>query len=436
MAEPSHSPPTEAIAAPTFERALRDGFRIVVIDGPDRGTTACSTGGTMTLGSDPACDVTLTCRAVSGFHCELELGERGAMIRDLGSTNGTRIAGVRIVTAHLRRGAEVEIGRNRLRFELLDEPVGLDLFPGERFGRLAGRSHVMRAAFARMARAATGDTTVLLSGETGTGKDSAAEAIHAAGPRADRPFTIVDCAALPNGLAESELFGHRAGSFTGADRDRAGAFEVARGGTILLDEIGELPLGLQPLLLRVLERREVQRIGETRPRPVDVRIIAASHRDLRRDVNDGRFRADLYFRIAVMPIQLPPLRERPDDIPLLIDAILGELVVDDARRERLRHQLGVPDLVRRPWPGNVRELRNHVERCVVLDHGGACEPGSDAPSAELPFAVAREAWQRWFERRYLSDLLARHGGNVTAAARHAGMHRTHLHRLLQRAGLP
>jgi two-component system response regulator GlrR len=162
MAAPSYSPPTEAIAAPTFERALRDGFRIVVIDGPDRGATACSTGGTMTLGSDPACDVTLTCRAVSGFHCELELGERGAMFRDLGSTNGTRIAGVRIVTAHLRRGTEVEIGRNRLRFELLEEPVGLDLFPGERFGRLAGRSHAMRAAFARMARAATSDTTVLL----------------------------------------------------------------------------------------------------------------------------------------------------------------------------------------------------------------------------------------------------------------------------------
>jgi two-component system, NtrC family, response regulator GlrR len=423
---------TEAVPPPTFERALREGFRVVVIDGPDRGATQLSTSATLTIGTDPTCDLVLACRAVSRFHCEIELGEGGALIRDLGSTNGTRIDGVRIITAYLRRGAVVEIGRDRLRFELASEPIGVELFPAERFGRMVGRSAVMRIAFARMARAAASDATVLISGETGVGKDSAAEAIHAASPRGDKPFVIVDCASLPAGLAESELFGHRAGAFTGATTDRIGPFEGAMGGTIFLDEIGELPLELQPKLLRVLERREVQRIGESRPRAVDVRIIAATHRDLRRDVNLGAFRADLYFRIAVMPIVLPPLRERADDLPLLVDAIVAELTPHESSREQLRERISVSALARMDWPGNVRELRNHIERSLVFD----AKPGAQLPDATLPFAVAREAWQRWFEREYLTDLLRRHAGNVTAAARAAGMHRTHLYRLLQRVGLP
>ena len=425
-------PHTEAVPPPTFERALREGFRVVVIDGPDRGATQLSTSATLTLGTDPTCDLALSCRAVSRFHCEIELGDEGALIRDLSSTNGTRVDGVRIVTAYLRRGAEVEVGRDRLRFELASEPIGIDLFPGERFGRMVGRSPAMRIAFARMARAAQADATVLISGETGTGKDSAAEAIHGASGRSERPFIVVDCASLPVGLAESELFGHRAGAFTGATTDRAGPFESAAGGTLFLDEIGELPLELQPKLLRVLERREVQRIGETKPRAVDVRIIAATHRDLRRDVNLGRFRADLYFRLAVMPLVLPPLRERVDDLPMLVDAIVGELTPHEAGRERLRHRISVSALARMDWPGNVRELRNHIERSLVLD----ADPDGQMPDAALPFAVAREAWQRWFERQYLTDLLRRHGGNVAAAARAAGMHRTHLYRLLQRVGLP
>jgi two-component system response regulator GlrR len=434
MGAPPDSPLTEAVPPPTFERALRGGFRVAVVDGPDQGATARRAAATMTIGGDPTCDLALGCRAISRFHCEIELGDGGATIRDLGSTNGTRVDGVRVIAAYLRRGAEVEIGRDRLRFDLADEPIGIDLFPGDRFRRLVGRSLPMRAAFAVMARAAASDATVLLGGETGTGKDGAAEAIHAASARAERPFVAVDCASLPAGLAESELFGHRAGAFTGADRDRAGAFEAAASGTIFLDEIGELPAAIQPKLLRVLERREVVRLGETRPRPVDVRVIAATHRDLRREVNLGRFRADLYFRLAVMPIQLPPLRERLDDLPLVVEALIAELVPGEAARERLRRRVGVAALARMDWPGNVRELRNHVERCLVMDHGAAL--GGELPGADLPFAVARDAWQRWFERRYLVELLERHGGNVAAAARQAGMHRTHLYRLLQRVGLP
>jgi DNA-binding NtrC family response regulator len=389
----------------------------------------------MTLGSDPTCDLKLGCRAISRFNCEIELQETGAVIRDLGSTNGTRVDGVRIVTAYLRRGSDVEIGRDRLRFELVDEPVGIDLFAGDRFGEMVGRSPAMRAAFARMARAAATNTTVLIGGETGTGKDTAAEAIHAASERARRPFVVIDCASLPAGLAESELFGHAAGAFTGADRDRVGAFEAAAGGTVFLDEIGELPLALQPKLLRVLERREVVRIGENQPRGLDVRLIAATHRDLRRDVNDGRFRADLYFRLAVMTIQIPPLRARADDLPLLVEDILRELVPDDQARERVRRRLDVRALARHDWVGNVRELRNHIERSLVVEQGAPSEPLEQLPGADVPFAVARDAWQRWFERRYLTELLERCRGNVAAAARQAGMHRTHLYRLLQRAGL-
>ena len=432
MASSSDFQPTDAVESRTFERALRDGFRVVVSDGPDLGATALSTGAAMTLGTDPSCDLALRCRATSRFHCEIELGETGALIRDLDSTNGTRVDGVRVVIGYLRRGAEVEIGRNRLRFELASEPVGIELYPGERFGAMVGRSPAMRAAFARMARAAASDATVLLAGETGTGKDTAAEAIHAASARAAQPFLVLDCAALPAGVADSELFGHVAGAFTGADRDRAGAFEAAGGGTVFLDEIGELPLALQPKLLRALERREIQRIGESRPRPVAARVIAATHRDLRRDVNTGRFRADLYFRLAVMPIHLPPLRERLDDLPLLVEALLSELASDPETRDRLRRQIQPAALARHDWPGNLRELRNTLEGHLVVDHAVP----SDAPDAALPYAVAREAWQRWFDRHYLSDLLRRHGGQVAAAARHAGMHRAHLYRLLQRAGLP
>ena len=432
MASSSDSQPTDAFPPRTVERTLRDGFRVVVIDGPDRGATALSTRETLTIGTDPSCDLVLGCRATSRFHCEIELAEHGLLIRDLGSTNGTRVDGVRVVIAYLRRGAEVELGRDRLRFELASEPVGIELFAGDRFGPMVSQSAVMRAAFARMARAAEGDSTVLLTGETGTGKDTAAEAIHVASVRAERPFVVVDCAAMPAGIAESELFGHSAGAFTGADRERVGVFESAGAGTVFLDEIGELPIALQPRLLRVIEKREITRIGETRTRPIAARIIAATHRDLRRDVNTGRFRADLYFRIAVMTIHIPPLRERPDDLPMIVDALIAELTPSEPARERLRKQVNLAALARMDWPGNVRELRNHLERFLVLAHGELGE----APVATLPYAVAREAWQRWFERHYLTDLLARHGGNIAAAARHAGMHRTHLYRLLQRVGLP
>jgi len=423
---------TDTVPPPTLERVLRDGFEVSVVDGPDRGAFASSRSATLVVGTDPTCDLVLTCRAVSRFHCEIELAPDGATIRDLGSTNGTRVDGVRVLHAFLRRGAEVELGRDRLRFELAGDKREIEVAGEHRFGRLIGASVAMREVFARLARAADSSATVLLLGETGTGKDTAAEAIHRASARAGGPFVTVDCGALPGGLVESELFGHCHGAFTGADRDRLGVFEAAHGGTLFLDEIGELPLLLQPKLLRVLERREVQRVGESFPRPVDVRVIAATNRDLRREVNRNRFRPDLYFRLAVVPITLPALRDRPDDIPLIANALLDELVRDGAARARLRKLLDGSALMQLDWPGNVRELRNHIEQLAVLEH----DPGGDAADAgDVPFAVARDAWQRAFERRYLRELLVRSGGDIVEASRRAGMHKSNLYRLLQRAGL-
>ena len=276
--------------------------------------------------------------------------------------------------AFVPRGATLELGHTQVRFDALDESVELPLADSERFGRLWGRSTAMRRLFALAGRVAASDVTVLIEGETGTGKDALCEAIHQASTRTAGPLIVVDCGAVPPNLFESELFGNEKGAFTGADRARAGAFEEADGGTLFLDEIGELPLPLQPKLLRVLEAREVRRIGSAQPRKVNVRVIAATNRDLREEVNRGSFRQDLYFRLEVMRLRVPPLRERPDDIPVLVEHFRTLAKPGDAAppfsEETLR------SFVAHPWPGNVRELRNAVERLTVLDDVPFATPGA------------------------------------------------------------
>jgi two-component system, NtrC family, response regulator GlrR len=433
--------PTESLEPRAGDRLWLERFSLVVVDGPDRGALAMSPGQRMIVGTDRTCDFRLGDRAMSRFHCEIALGPDGIAIRDMGSTNGTRVDGVRVAQAWLRRGARLELGRNLLTFEMTAEQIGVDLYGGDSFGRLCGRSVAMRAAMARLARAAPGDITVLLTGETGTGKDVAAEAIHQESARRGGPFAVVDCGGLPRTLLESELFGHVRGAFTGADRDRVGAIEAASGGTLFLDEIGELPLDLQPALLRVLERREVKPVGSEHYRPVDVRVVAATHRELRRDVNSGRFRADLYYRLAVLPVALPPLRERREDIPLIAEVLIDDVAGGDPQlREVLAQRVSAEEITRYEWPGNVRELRNYIESCAVLDQappaGG--EPdgwfGMPPPGASQPMRVARKHWLAWFERQYVADLLRRAGGNVSAAARAAEVDRAYLYRLMRRSG--
>ncbi len=290
--------------------------------------TFVSSGDRCTIGSHPSNDFVLDARTVSRFHCEIRLEEGGARIVDLGSRNGTRVDGVHVNDAWLRDGSVVRLGQVAVRVRLGEDTSPLRLSPARSFGGLVGASAAMRAAYAVLERGAQGDSTLLIEGETGTGKEEAARAVHFASERHEQPFVVVDCSAISANLVESEFFGHVKGAFTGAEATRPGAFEAADGGTVFLDEIGELPLDLQPKLLRVIEQRSVQHLGSSQARPVDVRIIAATNRDLRAEVNAGRFRSDLYFRLAVIRVELPPLRRRPDDIPAIARRLLDGLGAD------------------------------------------------------------------------------------------------------------
>jgi two-component system, NtrC family, response regulator GlrR len=432
----------------------RDGSHMIVpplelsvTAGVDRGAQHRASAQRVTVGVHPSADFVLHDGTVSRFHCEVAIEADRIVIRDLGSRNGTFVDGVSIVQAHLQSGAKIVIGSTELEFRLGREPLEIELSKTSCFGSLVGESLAMRGAFALLERAAASDATVLVMGETGTGKEAAAESLHAASNRRDGPFVVVDCGAIPTELLESELFGHEKGAFTGAVSARQGAFELAQGGSIFLDEIGELGLELQPKLLRVLERKEVKRVGQSRYSPVDVRVIAATNRDLRAEVNARRFRADLYYRLAVIELELPPLREHPEDLPILVEHVLESFGAKDRPEANvLRTEAAAAELSTHPWPGNVRELRNYVERCLALAARGPLSADGDSaktlplvagdqPSARAGLRSARQSFMREFERRYLEELLAEQGGNVSAAARAAGIDRKYLYRLLWRNGL-
>jgi DNA-binding NtrC family response regulator len=415
------------------------------------------------LGTATGADFPIDDRLVSRHHAAIRTTDEGFLLEDLESTNGTQLDGLRIVGAYLKHGSIVQIGSTRIRFERLEERFEIPLSEGSAFGHILGASTAMRELFAQLERLAASDVPVVLHGESGTGKELVAEELHRLGPRAKEPFVVFDCASVPPGLVESELFGHVKGSFTGAIGDRAGAIEEADGGTLLLDEIGELRGELQPHLLRALERHQVRRVGSNQWRTVNVRILAATHRDLRAEVARGTFREDLYYRLMVVKLRIPSLRERPDDIPLLVQHFVDEAA---ARRgldpDALMGAFSVETmkaLKAHPWPGNVRELRNFVERTIALadlapaappdmhprEEGESAEDasapssgsGGELPSAELlmPFKDARGRAVERFERTYLRDLMRRAGGVISKAARDAGMDRTQLQRLLTRYDL-
>jgi two-component system, NtrC family, response regulator GlrR len=312
------------------------------------------------------------------------------------------------------------------------------------FGELVARSHTMKEVFSRLRRLAERDTTVFLEGESGTGKELAARAVHQASARRTKPFVVVDCSAIPRALIEAELFGHTKGAFTGAHQASAGKFAAANGGTIFLDEIGELDLDLQPRLLRVLERREVCPVGSTTPVPVDVRVISATNRTLRQEVRRGTFREDLFYRLAVASVRLPPLRDHREDIPILIDAFLNQHSVRDGQRHLMDDAL-IRQMTCQAWPGNVRELRNAVEAFVAFGEApplegtaaandlGRDRDGLDAGVNALGlFKEEKARIVNDFERGYLTDLLARHGNNISASALAAGLDRVHFLRLLDK----
>ncbi|HUQ03897.1 MAG TPA: sigma 54-interacting transcriptional regulator [Kofleriaceae bacterium] len=406
-------------------------FRVTVIDGPDDPGPVESTTDEVTIGSAPGQTLRLRDACVSRHHCVIRVGDDGLICEDLGSTNGTYVGDRRVTSAQLEPGDTVTVGGTVLAVELLGDSYVEPLSKRDHFGRVLGRSVAMRRLFTLLDRVAASDATILLEGETGSGKSALAEAIHESSRRAGAPFVVVDCGALPGALLESELFGHERGSFTGAVEQRIGLFESAGGGTVLLDEIGELPIDLQPKLLRTLERRVIRRVGASRELPVDVRIIAATHRDLRRAVNTNAFRADLWYRLNTVRAVLPPLRERREDIAMLVAEFFRELSGDPSAMPPVDL---VRLMMRGQWKGNVRELRSAVERVLV---GAPAIESESEPSAELEMtfrAAKQRATSNW-EKQYLSELLPAHDGNVSRAARAARMDRGHLSELARRYGL-
>jgi len=430
---------------PKAKELRLEGFSLTVIEGPDAGTSFRAKTSEVSVGTAQGGDLVLADPTVSRHHFSLTATPEGFLLRDFGSSNGTWIGETRILSGYVDEGARIRVGRTVLRLDLVDEDICEALSPEDRFGPLLGSSDVMRRIFAALPRVAQSESTVLLEGETGTGKGVLAAAIHEASNRADKPFVVLDCAAIAPTLIESELFGHVKGSFTGASADRAGAFEQAKGGTIFIDEIGELPLDMQPKLLRALEERTVKRVGGNQRIKLDARVIAATNRDLRTEVNRGTFRADLYYRLNVVRIHVPPLRERKGDVERLARHFYSEIVPDRSIPSEL-----LETFRRQAWPGNVRELRAAVERAVLFDDpallllggdggapGGGAEGEADASDFDprVPFRVAKQRAADVWEARYMRELITRAKGNLSEASRMARMDRSHLRSLLRKYDL-
>jgi transcriptional regulator with PAS, ATPase and Fis domain len=410
-----------------------------VTAGPDAGARALLHGRQVAVGSHPSNELVLRDPAVSRFHFRIRADGKGYCLLDAGSTNGTFVQGVLVDRGYLADGMRIQAGGSTIVVRFAQDETEIELSAESSFGELLGQSLRMREVFASARRAATTHATVLLLGETGTGKDVLARAIHDHSPRKEARFVVFDCAATPATLMESVLFGHKKGAFTGADADRPGVLERAERGTVFLDEIGELPLELQPKLLRALDGKAITPIGGRQEVPVDVRIVAATNRDLRDMVARETFRADLFYRLAVVTLEVPPLRERSEDIPLLVGHFLRNLVVREGwDASALEPQLvsALHALSRYQWPGNIRELRNAVERAAVMadpeeigrDARAMLAPTGGVACVRLPMQKAREQ----FDREYMRDVLGAAGGDVKSAAEIAGIHPKSFARLLRR----
>jgi DNA-binding NtrC family response regulator len=411
-------------------------FRVEVVSGPNRGQVAASDADELCIGTAPTNQLILTDPTVSRHHLSITATPTGFQLRDLSSTNGTLLAGYRVEVAYIDSGALIQCGESTVRFDALEERVSQPLSENDRFGDVFGQSAAMRRVFAVLERVAPTDSTVLLDGETGTGKGALAEAIHRQSARAAGPFVVVDCGSIPPNLIESELFGHERGAFTGAEERRLGAFGAADGGTIFLDEVGELGPELQPKLLRALESRQIRRIGSVTPVPIDVRVIAATNRDLRQEVNAGTFRTDLFYRLNVLRVTVPPLRERRDDIPFLAAHFFRQISQGDAAEPPAEL---IASFLRQPWPGNVRELRSAIERAVLLGQASPDDQespmrGEGWPSLDftISFRESKEGALAVWTRVYVRELVDRYGGNLSRAARAVSMDRNHLRDLLHK----
>lgn len=446
LAEPTTLLPNDCLqhAIPTTT------YVFTVIDGPEEGRSFrvdATHPQRFLVGTDCSCDVRLEDALVSRRHVALEVLREGLALSDLASTNGTTVNGVIVREGLLRGGERVVLGSTTLLVSV-GPPLDTPSLPYERsFGTVLGASFEMQRLYPLCRRLAATNVPLVIEGETGTGKECLAESLHLHGDRAQRPFVVFDCTVVTPTLLESELFGHERGAFTGAVSAHQGVFERADGGTLLIDEVGELPPSLQPKLLRALERSEVCRVGGSTWRKVDVRVLAATRRDLVREVQHGRFRDDLYHRLAVTRLELPPLRHRIEDLPMLVAHFS---VQQGASPDAIPADV-VAGWMTQSWPGNVRELRNAVMRRLALgelanhDRRGEVTP-ADAPSGVrasascadpiarvlstgLPLTEARQVVIDEFETRYVEHLLEAFEGNVTRAAAASGVGRRYFQRL-------
>jgi transcriptional regulator with GAF, ATPase, and Fis domain len=415
-----------------------------VMQGPDEGLEYIVTQPTIIIGSGEECHLQLNDRNVSRKHLELTISEKGYCVQDLGSKNGTYLGGTRVGKAWLTSLSMLKLGQTVLQIAPLQMEVEYPISAHDHFGDLLGQSIAMRRIFAMLEKTALNDSTILLEGESGTGKDLAAQGIHQLSSRKEQAFVVVDCGSIPENLIDSELFGHERGAFTGAEELRLGALEQADGGTLFLDEIGELSLASQPRLLRFLERQEVKRLGGTTHKKINVRVIAATNRNLANEIKKGTFREDLFFRLSVVKIELPPLRDRSEDILLLAHHFAQRHVADP--RTILTEDIEAI-LLAYYWPGNVRELRNVMERLAYIPHplhetlftelppsrsGAAPDFGA---LLNLPLHEARARWQDILERQYLVKQLERANGVIAHAAKQSQLARPTFYRLMHRHGL-
>jgi DNA-binding NtrC family response regulator len=399
---------------------------------------------TLVIGRNEACNLVIDDKKVSAVHLELVATEKGVRVRDLGSRNGTFLGDTRVGEVYLTKPVMLACGDTHLEF-FPSNPEQVDIPEMAEFGPLVGVSQGMRGVFERLRKAAPTELTVLILGETGTGKELVAQAIHQASARANRPFVVVDCGAIPPSLAESALFGHERGAFTGAVDKRISPFVEADGGTIFLDELGELPSDVQPKLLRALAEQRIKSVGSNTYKPFNARVIAATRRDLVREVNAGTFRSDLYFRVAQLRVELPALRERLEDIPALVRKMVTDLGDKNAYARITNDSL--ERLMRHDWPGNVRELRNVVSVALAFGKEGpldlaqhlaplvASTNSEFTPTRGRTFQDAKREVLARFEREYFTALYAECNGNVSEIGRRAAMERAHVRSYLRRHGV-
>jgi DNA-binding NtrC family response regulator len=439
----SNSDPSATQTIQAASRADRkiafECIELELVSGPDAGLRSRLPLATVSIGTSPDNDVVLTDRTVSRYHAEIKATSEGVLVRDLGSTNGTFSNGLRVVEAFVEPNARLSLGKSGIQIRQTTEERSYHLSDADWNGGLVGRTGPMRELFGLLTAVAPTPMTVLINGESGSGKELVATTLHELSGR-NGPLVVFDASVTDPEMVRNDLFGHVKGAFTGASGAREGAFRRADGGTLFIDEIGELPLELQPRLLRALENREVAPVGADRPVKVDVRVIAATHRDLESMVRDGAFRADLFYRLSVITVQVPPLRDIRDDIPLLI--------------RHFSDQLGLPCrlspealvlLQRYHWPGNVRELRNVLERASVLCRGGEIgpehlrlaepDPSSASDPAAKDAAPLSPAQLKALERQMIKEAMERNGHNKAAVARELGIPLSTLKRRIADFGL-